>query len=135
MAPLLDGKVAAITGAVTGIGKAIALEYIKQGASVAVNYYPDDKSAAQFETLVQEAGKDAALVGVAGDISKPETGRELVAKTVEKFGRLEIFVSNAGVCEFADFLRYVNKSIDWKTVTKNQQHVSRSGEPHDLNKS
>ena len=115
MAKLLDGKVAAITGAVTGIGKAIALEYLKQGASVAVNYYPDDKSAAQFEALVQQAGKDASLIGVAGDISKPETGQELVAKTVEKFGKLDIFVSNAGVCQFADFLRCVKTSTGWKS--------------------
>ena len=39
-----------------------------------------------------------------GDISKPETGKDFVAKTVEAFGRLDVFVSNAGVCQFADFL-------------------------------
>ena len=96
MAKLLDGKVAAITGAVTGIGRAIALEYIKHGACVAVNYYPDDRSASQFEDVVHEAGLDASLTGVAGDISLPETGQDLVAKAIEKFGRLDIFVSNAG---------------------------------------
>lgn len=104
MAKLLEGKVAAITGAVTGIGKAIALEYIKHGASISVNYYPDEKSESQFNDLIEEAGTDARLIGVAGDITKPETGRELVAKTIEKFGKLDIFVSNAGVCQFADFL-------------------------------
>ena len=104
MAKLLEGKVAAITGAVTGIGRAIALDYIRHGASVAVNHFPDDKSAAQFEELKKEAGEGAALIAVAGDISKPETGQELVKKAVEKFGRLDIFVSNAGVCQFADFL-------------------------------
>jgi L-rhamnose 1-dehydrogenase len=117
MAKLLDGKVAAITGGVTGIGKAIALEYVKHGANVAVNYYPDDKSAAQFEALIQEAGEYASLIGVAGDISKPETGQELVAKTVEKFGKLDIFVSNAGVCQFADFLRYVKTSAVSKSMS------------------
>jgi L-rhamnose 1-dehydrogenase len=117
MAKLLDGKVAAITGGVTGIGKAIALEYVKHGANVAVNYYPDDKSAAQFEALIQEAGEYAGLIGVAGDISKPETGQELVAKTVEKFGKLDIFVSNAGVCQFADFLRYVKTSAVSKSMS------------------
>ena len=106
MSKLLDGKVAAITGAVTGIGKAIALDYLKHGASVAVNYFPDERSAAQFEALVREAGLNDGLIGIHGDISKPETGQELVRKTVEKFGKLDIFVSNAGVCEFADFLRY-----------------------------
>lgn len=41
---------------------------------------------------------------VSGDISQPETGRNFVAKTVEAFGRLDVFVSNAGVCQFAEFL-------------------------------
>jgi L-rhamnose 1-dehydrogenase len=104
MARLLDGKVAAITGAATGIGRAICVEYIKQGACVAVNYFPDEKSASQFESLVQDVGSDAPLIGVAGDISKPETGQKLIAKTVERFHKLDVFVSNAGVCQFADFL-------------------------------
>lgn len=104
MAQLLKGKVAAITGAVTGIGRAIALDYLKHGASVAVNYYPDDKSQSQFEALQKEVGSEAKLIGVAGDITKPETGQDLVRQTVEKFGKLDVFVSNAGVCQFADFL-------------------------------
>ncbi|KAF2216064.1 hypothetical protein CERZMDRAFT_34278 [Cercospora zeae-maydis SCOH1-5] len=106
MAALLQGKVAAITGAVTGIGRAIALDYLRHGASVAVNYYPDAKSASQFEDLSKEVGEDAKLIGVPGDITRPETGQELVKKTVEKFGKLDVFVSNAGVCQFADFLTY-----------------------------
>lgn len=44
------------------------------------------------------------LITVAGDISQPETGQNFVAKTVEAFGRLDVFVSNAGVCQFANFL-------------------------------
>ncbi|KAK3117048.1 L-rhamnose-1-dehydrogenase [Teratosphaeriaceae sp. CCFEE 6253] len=105
MAQLLAGKTAAITGAVTGIGRAIALEYLKHGASVAVNHFPDDQSAAQFEEMTREAGEGAKLIAVAGDVSKPETGQELVRKAVDAFGgRLDIFVSNAGVCQFAEFL-------------------------------
>lgn len=105
MARLLDGKIAAITGGVTGIGRAIVLEYVRQGASIGVNYFPDDKSTSQLESLVAEAGEHGSkIVGVPGDIRKPEAGKDLVSKTVDKFGRLDIFVSNAGVCEFADFL-------------------------------
>lgn len=111
MAALLTGKVTAITGAVTGIGRAIALEYLKQGASVAVNYYPDAQSESQFKELSASAGEGAKLIAVAGDISKPETGAELVSKAVETWGRLDVFVSNAGVCKFNDFLRYVDVSI------------------------
>jgi len=113
---LLAGKVAAITGAVTGIGRAIALEYLRQGASVAVNHFPDSKSAAAFESMREEAeagdrGVDTEgspakrLIAIPGDISVPETGTEFVKGTVDRFGRLDVFVSNAGVCQFADFLR------------------------------
>ncbi len=110
MSKLLEGKVAAITGASTGIGRAIAVSYLQHGASVVVNHYPDDKSIAQFQALADEVGHNAPLIAVPGDISKPETGQELVAKTVQQYGKLDIFVSNAGVCEFADFLTFVLSS-------------------------
>ncbi|KKY24617.1 putative short-chain dehydrogenase [Diplodia seriata] len=103
---LLTNKVAAITGGVTGIGRAIALEYLRQGAHVAVNHLGDDASTAQFETMLKEQQPADAtrLIAVPGDISKPETAKRLVERTVEEFGRLDVFVSNAGVCRFADFL-------------------------------
>jgi L-rhamnose 1-dehydrogenase len=44
------------------------------------------------------------FITVAGDVSQPETGRDFVTKTVEAFGRLDVFVSNAGVCKFEEFL-------------------------------
>lgn len=107
MAMLLEGKVAIVTGGVTGIGRAIALEYLRQGASVAVNHYPDSKSASQFGEMLKEAGQGAKLIAVPGDIAKPETSTELVEKTVENYGRLDVLVSNAGVCQFNEFLRSV----------------------------
>ncbi|RMX85368.1 hypothetical protein D0869_03877, partial [Hortaea werneckii] len=117
MAQLLDGRIAIITGAVTGIGRAIAVEYLKHGAKVAVNYFPDDKSTSQFQELQKEVGESAPLIAVAGDITKPETGQELVRKTVEKWGRVDIFVSNAGVCEFADFLTISPDLVDFTIKT------------------
>lgn len=51
------------------------------------------------------------FITIAGDISRPETGRDVVvAQTVAAFGRLDIFVSNAGVCQFAEFLEYVGRN-------------------------
>lgn len=105
MTTLLAGKVAAITGAVTGIGRAIALEYLRQGAAVAVNHFPDSKSESQFRDMKTEAGSHAKLIAVPGDIAKPETGTEFVSKVVSEFGKLDVFVSNAGVCQFSEFLR------------------------------
>ena len=106
MAELLKGKIAAITGGVSGIGRAIALEFLRQGASVAVNHLGDEWSEKHFESMSKEVPPGSALESVPGDISRKETAIALVQKTVETFGKLDIFVSNAGVCQFAEFLRY-----------------------------
>jgi len=105
MSKLLAGKTAAITGGVTGIGRAIALEYLAQGASVAVNHLGDAASEEHWKSLVEEANAGAdKLIAVAGDISQQETAQKLIEETVRVFGGLDVFVSNAGVCKFAEFL-------------------------------
>lgn len=104
MAGLLAGKVAAVTGGVSGIGRAIAIEYLRQGASVAVNHLGDQRSKDQFQSMLGEAPKGSRLIDVAGDIGKKETGQHFVETTVKEFGELNIFVANAGVSVFADFL-------------------------------
>jgi len=124
---LLTGKICAITGGVTGIGRAIALEYIAQGARVAVNHFGDAKSAEQFQSMLSEATQSASnkeikiedrLIEVPGDISQQETGVRLVQAAVEKWGRLDVFVSNAGVCEFSEFLD-ITPSLFSQTVSIN----------------
>jgi len=104
MAQLLTNKIAAITGGTTGIGRAIAIEYVRQGAKVAVNHLDNDRGAQEFKQMVEEVGEQDKLISVPGDVSVPETSRRLVEETVRKWGRLDVFVSNAGVCKFADFL-------------------------------
>jgi L-rhamnose 1-dehydrogenase len=104
MTGLLEGKAAAITGAVTGIGRAIALGYLAQGASVAVNHLGDAASESHWESLRAEANVGDRLIAVAGDISQPETGERLIKGCIKAFGKLDIFVSNAGVCVFSEFL-------------------------------
>ncbi|OCK72659.1 NAD(P)-binding protein [Lepidopterella palustris CBS 459.81] len=109
---LLCGKICAITGGVTGIGRAIALEYIAQGACVAVNHLGDSSSSSHFQSMRLEAAQalpkdeevDKRLIEVPGDISDQATAVRLVARTVEVWGGLDVFVSNAGICEFAEFL-------------------------------
>ncbi|TID26618.1 NAD(P)-binding protein [Venturia nashicola] len=112
MTGLLEGKAAAITGAVTGIGRAIVLGYLVQGASVAVNHLDDEVSKRHWETLKEEAkailppftSVESRLINVPGDVSIPETGERLIQETVRAFGKLDIFISNAGVCVFSEFL-------------------------------
>jgi L-rhamnose 1-dehydrogenase len=108
---LLLSKTAAITGGTTGIGRAIALEYIRQGCNVAINHLNLPSDSHHKASLLAEAAsinendeKAGRLIEVEGDVAKPETGKNLVEVAVREFGRLDIFVSNAGVCQFAEFL-------------------------------
>ncbi|KAI9735439.1 MAG: L-rhamnose-1-dehydrogenase [Claussenomyces sp. TS43310] len=107
---LLAGKTAAITGGTTGIGRAIALEYIRQGCNVAINHLGLESDSHHKDSLIEEAQSlktDAAageLLEVVGDVRVPETGKILVETAVERWGKLDVFVSNAGVCQFAEFL-------------------------------
>lgn len=103
-AMLLAGKVCAITGGVSGIGRAIAIEYLRQGGSVAVNHLGDSKSMEQFQNLRQEVPQDSKLIGFPGDIGKMDTGTAFVQAAVSEFGALDVFVANAGVSVFHDFL-------------------------------
>ncbi|GAW12464.1 hypothetical protein ANO14919_018330 [Xylariales sp. No.14919] len=101
---LLAGKVAAITGGVTGIGRAIAIDYIRHGASVAVNFLGDSASEEHFRSLQEEVGDKSRLIGIRGDIGQRATATELVEQVVDKFGALDVFVANAGVSQFHEFL-------------------------------
>lgn len=112
---LLAGKTAIITGGTTGIGRAIALEYLRQGCNVVVNHLDLPRDSTHLDSLLSEAAslKLAPAPGVTvgeldhlpGDVTDPETGRQLVEHAVAKFGgRLDICVSNAGICTFAEFL-------------------------------
>ncbi|KAF7187789.1 L-rhamnose-1-dehydrogenase, partial [Pseudocercospora fuligena] len=80
MSGLLAGKSAAITGGVTGIGKAIALEFLRQGASVTVNHLDDKPSKENFDLLRKQVPAEyiTRLQAVAGDIGLRSTGKELV---------------------------------------------------------
>ncbi|KAJ9099675.1 L-rhamnose-1-dehydrogenase [Meyerozyma guilliermondii] len=95
---LLQGKTVAITGAATGIGRALAIGLHKHGANVAINFmHGQEDLVDELRTLVP------GLLAVPGDISKPETAEDLIKQTVQTFGELNIFVSNAGVCKFEKF--------------------------------
>lgn len=111
---LLKGKTAAITGGTTGIGRAIVLEFLRQGCNVAVNHLGLSKDEAHRHSLLQEARameKDGAKVGkileLAGDVTRPETSQKLIEEAVSQWGQLDVFVANAGVFKQAELLKYV----------------------------
>lgn len=117
---LLVGKTVAITGGATGIGRAIALKMSQHGANVCVNYLGASQDEAEISTLGQaiEANRRGSFLAVAGDISQAQTSRDLVAAAVQAFGKLDVLVSNAGVCEFADFLT-LPEALYQRTVRTN----------------
>lgn len=110
---LLVGKTAIITGGTTGIGRAICLAFLKQGADVVVNHLGLGQDQQHLESLIAESeatqnqqSTAGRLTHQAGDVRQPETATKLVELAVQhsRNGRLDICVSNAGICTFADFL-------------------------------
>jgi NAD(P)-dependent dehydrogenase (short-subunit alcohol dehydrogenase family) len=89
----LAGKKAIITGGDSGIGRAVALAYAREGADVLVSYLSEDEDARQTQLLIEEAGRKAVLV--AGDIQDAAHCRAIVAKAVAELGGVDILVNNA----------------------------------------
>jgi NAD(P)-dependent dehydrogenase (short-subunit alcohol dehydrogenase family) len=89
----LQGKVAIITGGDSGIGRAVAIAFAKEGADVAVVYLEEKKDASETKQLVEEQGGKCLLI--AGDVGDEEFCRKVVEQTVEKLGRLDVVVNNA----------------------------------------
>ncbi|WYZ43870.1 hypothetical protein EsH8_VII_000306 [Colletotrichum jinshuiense] len=119
---LLQGKTACITGGTTGIGRAITLEYLRQGANVAVNHLGLPRDEIHRLSLTKEAEElrnNAAtettageLIELAGDVTDPNTGKALVNAAVKKWGGLDIFVANAGIFQAAEFLTLEKEVFD-----------------------
>jgi len=109
---LLDGKVALVTGASRGIGRAIALRLAEEGAKVAINYAGNVKAAEEVKAAIEEKGGKALLVQA--DVSDSEAAEGMVASVVEAFGTIDILVNNAGITRDAIFARM--KEEDFNAV-------------------
>ncbi|MFI9411164.1 SDR family oxidoreductase [Nocardia gamkensis] len=89
----LTGKAAVITGADSGIGRAVAIAYAREGADVLISYLDEDEDAKEVADLVTQAGRKAVLVP--GDLSKAAHCRAVIDRAVREFGKIDILVSNA----------------------------------------
>jgi NAD(P)-dependent dehydrogenase (short-subunit alcohol dehydrogenase family) len=89
----LTGKRAVITGADSGIGKAVAIAYAREGADVLISYYNEHDDAKDTQKWVEEAGRKAVLM--AGDLAEPQHCRDIIDTAVKELGGIDILVSNA----------------------------------------
>jgi 3-oxoacyl-[acyl-carrier protein] reductase len=96
---LFKGKTAIITGASRGVGRATALRLAESGANVVVNYLSAEEKANNVVELCKECGVDA--IAVQGDVSLWADAHNIANKAIEKFGRIDLLVLNAGIWEGA----------------------------------
>ncbi|MGE5618800.1 MAG: SDR family NAD(P)-dependent oxidoreductase [Sphingomonadaceae bacterium] len=97
----LEGQVAIVTGAATGMGRAIAVAFGQEGAGVVVNYSKSQREAEATAEMVSQAGGEPLLIQA--NVARDAEVREMVDRTVDRFGRVDILVNNAGVTVFAPF--------------------------------
>ncbi|KAI9932346.1 hypothetical protein ASPWEDRAFT_59285 [Aspergillus wentii DTO 134E9] len=116
---ILKGKTAAITGGTTGIGRAIALEFIRQGCNVAINHLGLEKDEALRHSLLDEVktlrqGRESVgdVLEIAGNVTVPQTSETLINEAVGRWGKLDIFVANAGVFKQAELLKIEPELLD-----------------------
>lgn len=109
---LLDGKVALVTGASRGIGRAVALQLAAEGAAVALNFAGNLAAAEKVRDEIEAAGGKAILVPA--DVADEAAVEEMVKKVAEDFGGLDILVNNAGITRDGMLLRM--KEDDWDAV-------------------
>jgi 3-oxoacyl-[acyl-carrier protein] reductase len=108
----LEGRIAIVTGASRGIGRAIAIELAKRGASVVVNYLRSAQSAEEVVSIIQQNGGQA--IKFQADVSDFLQAQALIKTALDEFGNLDILVNNAGITR--DNLIMMMSDNDWEEV-------------------
>ena len=127
----LEGKNAIITGGDSGIGRAVAIAFAREGANVLISYLSEDEDAEETAKWVERAGKKAVLVP--GDVSEEEHCKKIVKKAVEEFGQVDILVNNAAFQMAREKIQDI-PSDEWdktfKTNIYSMFYLVRAAEPH-----
>jgi 3-oxoacyl-[acyl-carrier protein] reductase len=109
---MLENKVAIVTGASRGIGRAIAEEMSNQGAAVAVNYLSSEEAA--LEVVDQIKSKGGRALAVHADVGDYDAAQTMIKETIDTFGQIDILVNNAGTTR--DTLLLMMREEDWDIV-------------------
>lgn len=127
----LRGKVALITGGDSGIGRAVAVLFAREGADIALAYLNEHEDARETQRCVEAEGQACMLIP--GDVKNPAFARKAVAKTLKKFGRLDILVNNAAFQEHAKGLEELDEKRFEETFRTNifgYFHMAKAAVPH-----
>jgi NAD(P)-dependent dehydrogenase (short-subunit alcohol dehydrogenase family) len=128
----LQGMVALITGADSGIGRAVAVLFAREGASVAINYLAADSDAEETRRVIEEEEEGRCLV-IKGDVSDPAFCRAAVRRTVSTFGKLDILVNNAAFQEHTESLEDLTDEhfdLTFKTNVYGAFYLAKAALPH-----
>ncbi|WP_433868868.1 SDR family oxidoreductase [Saccharopolyspora sp. CA-218241] len=127
----LTGKAAVITGADSGIGRAVAIAFAREGADVLVAYQNEHQDAEQTRRWIVDAGRTAVVMS--GDVADPAHCRDIVARAVEEFGRLDVLVSNAAFQMTHDSIEDIPDEEWDHTLAVNLSaffHLTKAAVPH-----
>jgi NAD(P)-dependent dehydrogenase (short-subunit alcohol dehydrogenase family) len=127
----LKGKAAVITGGDSGIGRAVAIAYAREGADVLISYLSEDEDARDTARYVEKAGQKAVLVR--GNVSQAQHCRDIVAKAVEEFGKIDILVSNAAhqmTYQSLDEIPDDEWGYTFRTNVEAMFHLCKAAVPH-----
>ncbi len=126
----LDGRVALITGASRGIGKAMALTFAKEGATVIVNYLKHRDQAERVVEQIQKTSGDASALQA--DVADQTSVKNLIGRVIDQSGRIDILVNNAGILLHSDILSFTEDELEsmWGTNVKGVLYCTRAVAPH-----
>ncbi|MDX8450905.1 SDR family oxidoreductase [Mesorhizobium captivum] len=127
----LAGKVALITGGDSGIGRAVAVLFAREGADVAIVYLSEDRDAKTTKAAVEAEGR--RCITLRGDVARRAFCRKAVERTVKAFGRLDVLVNNAAFqVHSADFVDLTEQHFDTtlKTNLYGYFHMAQEAVPH-----
>lgn len=127
----LTGRKALITGGDSGIGKAVAIAFAREGADILISYLNEEEDAREVANYIQAAGKKAVLVP--GDISSEAHCKNLVEKAIQEFGQLDIIVNNAAYQMQHKSLQEISAE-EWEYTFRTNVHamfyICKAAEPH-----